>query len=160
MRNRRSIYPDTKSDKPPACNGAVGHFGVARRFAWMGPVLVLGAAWIVGFANPAYGAEVWRCAYTDTNSLSQVLAEYQPEGRDLLEKLRSGVTKRFQIIQDNAYGLIAILATSEPPKISGPSVSAITVVIEKSTGDFWRTTTIGGQPGTFNQPIHGRCFKP
>jgi hypothetical protein len=129
-------------------------------------MLTLGVALtIIGLASPTYADEVWRCAYTDTNSLAnanflQVLAQYHLEGHDLVQKMPSGVTKHFKIIQNNRYGLIAISASAGAPQNNLPSVSATTVVIEKSSGDFWLTTTIGGEPGTLNQPIHGRCFKP
>lgn len=123
--------------------------------------LILAVA-ILGSAGPAYAGEVWRCAYTDTDLLNsdQVLVQYRPQGQNLVETLASGATKHLNIVKDNKYGVIAVAATAEAPQHGRPRVNATTIVIEKLTGDFWRTTTIGGQPGTSNQPVHGSCFKP
>jgi hypothetical protein len=117
---------------------------------------------MLSLAGPACAGEIWRCAYTDTDSLNsnQVLVQYRSQGNDLLETRSSGAINHFKIVTNNNYGVIAIAATAEAPQHGTPTVNAKTIVIEKTTGDFWRTATIGGQPGTLNQPVHGRCFKP
>ena len=104
--------------------------------------------------------EVWRCAYTNAISNEPMLVQYRAVGDDLVETSPSGQTQHFKVVQNNKYGIIGILAISDAPQKDRPTVSATTVVIEKTTGDFWLTTTIGGQPGALNQPVHGSCFKP
>ena len=114
-----------------------------------------------GFPAAAHAAEVWRCAYTGSLSNSIVLVQYSAMGNDLIQSSAASAPKNFRIVQDNQFGVIGIIAiAAQMPGEQQPTVSATTVVIEKSTGDFWLTTTIGGQPGSTNLPIHGSCFKP
>jgi hypothetical protein len=79
--------------------------------------------------------EIWTCTYP---GLSQgrrpVIVRYRQEDEFLMEDKWK---ERYQILQNNQFGLIAIWSISE---IEGgnaePSIGARTLVINKSSGEF------------------------
>src|SRR5450759_2011663 len=66
----------------------------------------------------------------------------------------------YRIEENNDYGIVA---TSSISKIEQghkePTVGAVSIIINKKTGEFWWVSAIAGQPAAVNQPVQGKCIK-
>jgi hypothetical protein len=87
----------------------------------------------------AKATDAWTCSYVlPTLSKDPILRRYELSPPDLIQtKPAAPGSDHYHIVQNNDYGLIATQALSEMPSYTNkPLVSASTLVINKSTGDF------------------------
>ena len=99
--------------------------------------------------------EIWTCTYPGfSQGRCPVIVRYRQEGELLMEDKWK---ERYQILQNNQFGLIAIWSISE---IEGgnaePSIGARTLVINKSSGEFLFSGAYLG--GTATQ-ARGNCIR-
>jgi hypothetical protein len=116
---------------------------------------------LLACANPARAVErweeYWTCTYADA-SAKPVSLNFELSPPELVETASFHV--HYRILQNNDYGVVAASSISEiEPGHTQPTVGAVTVVINKGTGEFWLATTIAGQSAAAHQPVHGNCRK-
>ena len=120
------------------------------------------AAGVIACATSAHTAEKWTETWTCTHSTAvdnrPTVTRFEVSPPDLIEV---NFHQTYRIEKNNAYGLVA---TSSISKIEQdhkePTVGAVSVVINKMTGEFWWVLAIAaGQPAAVNQPAHGKCIK-
>jgi hypothetical protein len=117
--------------------------------------LFISAVALFWSATSAMAAEGWTCTYVAPIDNKPTVVSYQLSPPYLIdEKFHD----QYRILQNNDYGIVAALSISEIEQgHTKPTVGAITVVINKKTGEFWLATTIAGQAAVVNQPLHGEC---
>jgi len=102
--------------------------------------------------------ETWTCTYSTAFDNRPTVARFEVLPPDLIE---TNFRQTYRIETNNDYGLIAISAISKIEQgHKEPTVGAVSVVINKMTGEFWWVSAItAGQPAAVNQPAHGKCIK-
>lgn len=104
----------------------------------------------------AQASDVWTCTYTVEGS-EPVLARFEVLPPDVV--VEDGENKdHYRILQNNEYGLVATLSVSEW-RGGAPSVGAVSIVINKGTGEFWWDNIFAGKPLIRNGSSHGTCLK-
>jgi hypothetical protein len=116
---------------------------------------------LVAGATSAEASEAWTCSYSTVPGLptdtSPVLIRFELTPPDLID---TKTHDHYRILQNNDYGLVATLSISEIEEgHKEPTVGAVTVVINKGTGEFWWGWIIAGQAAVVNQPVHGKCLR-
>jgi hypothetical protein len=115
-----------------------------------------------GGATPGHAAETWTetwtCTHTSPIDNQPTITRFEVSPPDLIE---AKFHQTYRIEKNNDYGIVA---TSSISKIEqghkDPTVGAVSIVINKMTGEFWWVSAIAaGQPATVNQPVHGKCIK-
>jgi hypothetical protein len=107
----------------------------------------------------AHGAYIWTCTYPDLATGKPYIADFRVVGDELLED--DLFQLRFKILQDTAYGLVAVWSIAgmekDFPSKKTPTIGAITMVINKKTGELLRSFTWFDVPEKANSAIHGTC---
>jgi hypothetical protein len=125
-------------------------------------VVALLLAGIIACAISAHAAETWTetwtCTYSTAVDNRPTVTRFEVSPPDLIE---ANFHQTYRIEKNNDYGLVA---TSTISKIEQghkePTVGAVSVVINKMTGEFWWVSAITAeQPAAVNQPAHGKCIK-
>jgi hypothetical protein len=120
------------------------------------------AAGLIACATPGHAAETWTetwtCTHTSPIDNQPTITRFEVSPPDLIE---AKFHQTYRIEKNNDYGIVA---TSSISKIEqghkDPTVGAVSIVINKMTGEFWWVSAIAaGQPATVNQPVHGKCIK-
>ena len=115
---------------------------------------------LLAYATPAAAErwiERWACTYVDLVG-KPVLLSFELSPPELVETAL--FHEHYRILQNNDYGVVAASSISIiHPGDTQPTVGAVTVVINKGTGEFWLATTIAGQPAAAHEPVHGNCLK-
>jgi hypothetical protein len=120
------------------------------------------SASVIACAISAHAAETWTETWTCTHSTAvdnrPTITRFEVSPPNLIE---ANFHQSYRIEKNNEYGLVA---TSSISKIEQghkePTVGAVSVVINKMTGEFWLVSAItAGQPAAMNQPAHGKCIK-
>lgn len=128
------------------------HLGVAA-------LLLVG---IIPCATSVHAAETWTETWTCTHSSAfdnrPTITRFEVSPPNLIE---ANFHQTYRIEKNNDYGIVA---TSSISKIEQghkePTVGAVSIVINKMTGEFWWVSAIAaGQPAAVNQPAHGKCIK-
>jgi hypothetical protein len=113
------------------------------------------AAAVIASAASAGAAETWTCTYTADNQTTIKRFEVSPPNLIDVQFHLS-----YQIEKNNEYGLVATSSISEIERDQKlPTVGAASIVINKTTGEFWWVAAITGQPAAVNQPVQGKCIK-
>jgi hypothetical protein len=121
----------------------------------MRPLII--AASIIASLASAQAAEIWSCAYPSLANDRPTIKHYEVSSPDLIDVEFHQI---FHIEQNNEYGIVATSSISEIEQgQTQPTVGAVSIVINKGTGEFWWVTAIAGQPAAANQPVHGKCIK-
>jgi hypothetical protein len=77
--------------------------------------------------------------------------------QDLIE---ANSHQTYRIQKNNDYGIVATSSISEIEQgHKEPTVGAVSIVINKMTGEFWWVSAIAGQPAAVNQTGQGKCIK-
>ena len=117
---------------------------------------LLFALGLLACATSAEAAEVWTCTYTDEGSL----VRFAVSPPDLID---GNTHEHYRILQNNDYGLVATLSVSgiqEWQKAgNSPAVGAVSIVVNKGTGEFWWNNTFAGAAPIPNGSAHGQCLK-
>ena len=102
--------------------------------------------------------ETWTCTYSTAVDNRPAVTRFEVSPPDLIE---TNFHQTFRIEQNNDYGLVAISSIAKIERgHKKPTVGAVSVVINKITGEFWWVSAItAGQPPAVNQPAHGKCIK-
>ena len=120
---------------------------------------------VVGFifvgTAPA-GAEAWACTFSvlsSQKSVSRLLRLAAPH--DLID---IAYDDHYHVLQNNEVGLIATRAISRIERDERiPTITASTVVIDKTTGEFWWDSLTTGmnadEAALWNKPVQGKCKK-
>ena len=116
---------------------------------------------LLSIATSAQAAEVWTCTYTYTVRMGTPpepwLIRLEVSPPDLID---SGSQQHYRILQNNDYGLVATLGISEiQAGQKDPTIGAVSIVINKGTGEFWWNTTISGPSPEPNGSSQGKCLK-
>jgi hypothetical protein len=117
---------------------------------------------VIACAISANGAETWietwTCTYSTAVDNRPIVARFEVSPPDLIE---SNFRQTYRIEKNNDYGLIAVSTISKIEQgHERPTVGAISVVINKITGEFWWVSAIAaGHPAAVIQPAHGKCIK-
>ena len=120
------------------------------------------AAGIIACAMSAQAAEkwteTWTCTHSSASDHRPTVTRFEVSPPDLIE---TDFHQTYRIEKNNDYGLVA---TSTISKIEQghrePTVGAVSVVINKMTGEFWWVSAITSElPAAVNQPAHGKCIK-
>jgi hypothetical protein len=123
---------------------------------------VIMAATVIACTTSAHAAETWTetwtCTHTSPIDNQPTITRFEVSPPDLIE---AKFHQTYRIEKNNDYGIVA---TSSISKIEqghkDPTVGAVSIVINKMTGEFWWVSAIAaGQPATVNQPVHGKCIK-
>ena len=111
--------------------------------------LLTGCALLV--CASAEAAEVWNCTYIRGIN-EAVLVRFEVSARDLID---AGTQERYRILQNNEYNLIATISISRNQEgQQEPAIGALSLEINKTTGEFWWKNTFAGVARA-----HGRCLK-
>ena len=123
---------------------------------------LIAAVGVILCVTSGYSAEMWTetwtCTHTSAVDHEPTITRFEVSPPDLIES-RSHQTYRIE--KNNEYGIVA---TSSISKIEQghkePTVGAVSIVINKATGEIWRISAIAaGHPVAVNQPVHGKCAK-
>ena len=115
--------------------------------------LIVGLA-LLACATSAEAAEVWTCTYTDGSN--PVLVRFEVSPPDLID---ASTQEHYRILQNNGYGLVATLSISGIQEWQkDPAVGAVSIVINKGTGEFWWNNTFAGAARVPNGSAHGKCL--
>jgi hypothetical protein len=123
--------------------------------------LAISSAALCWSCSPVRAAEVWTCTYPgfsrDQRPAGPVIARYREADGFLIEE---EFQTKYRILESNQYGVIAVWSISEiEPSNERPSIGAMTIVINKATGEYLRSNTILDQPDKVNGPTHGKCLR-
>lgn len=125
-----------------------------RSFGWCKMRYLLVAITLLALSTSARAADSWTCTYTLQNDKPEFL-HFALSPPDLVETALYG---HYRILENNNYGVIAASSISEIKQGEvSPTVGAITVVINKGSGEFWMASAIAGVDAAVNQPVHGQC---
>jgi hypothetical protein len=115
---------------------------------------------VVCFATSAGATEAWTCTYTlpSGGTVSDpVLVRFEVSPPDVID---ADTEEHYPILQNNDYGLVATSSISQIESgQKSPTVGAVSIVIDKGTGEFWWDTTIAGASRVANGAAHGTCRK-
>jgi hypothetical protein len=102
--------------------------------------------------------ETWTCTYSTAVDNRPTVTRFEVSPPDLIE---TNFHQTYRIEKNNDYGLVATSSISEIKRgHKEPTVGAVSVIINKMTGEFWWVSAITtGQPPAVNQPAHGKCIK-
>jgi hypothetical protein len=120
------------------------------------------AAGLIACATPGYTAETWSetwtCTHTSPIDNQPTITRFEVSPTDLIE---AKFHQTYRIQRNNDYGIVATSSISTIEQgHKDPTVGAVSIVINKMTGEFWWVSAIAtGQPATVNQPVHGKCIK-
>jgi hypothetical protein len=133
--------------------------------------LAIAAAAFLTLATSAE-AETWTCSYThywtpyvgqQSAPKSPTFLRFELSPPDLIDTSPSPlvVGRRYRILQNNEYGLVAALSISEIEEgQKDPTVGAVTVMIKKDTGDFWLGVAfLAEKAGPSVSTVQGKCLK-
>jgi hypothetical protein len=102
-------------------------------------------------ATSAEAAEAWVCTYLAGVS-DAVIVRFEVSPPDLID---AGTQERYRILQNTENSLIAAISISQNQEgQQDPAVGALTIVINKATGEFWWNNTFAGVARA-----HGKCLK-
>ena len=112
-------------------------------------------------ATLAYAAETWTetwtCTHSSTSDNRPAIIRFEVSPPNLIE---ANFHQTYHIEKNNDYGIIATSSISEIEKgHKDPSVGAVSIIINKTTGDFLWVSAIAGQSAAVNQPVQGKCVK-
>jgi hypothetical protein len=119
-------------------------------------------AGLVACATSAHAAETWTETWTCTHSSASdnrpTITRFEVSPSDLIE---ANFHQTYRIEKNNDYGIVATSSIAEIEKgHKDPTVGAVSVVINKATGEFlWVSAIAAGQPAAVNQPAYGKCIK-
>ncbi|MGZ5028929.1 MAG: hypothetical protein ACXV9T_17245 [Methylobacter sp.] len=119
------------------------------------------AAAVIACATSAHAAETWTetwtCTHPSFDSHRPTITRFEVSPQDLIE---ANSHQTYRIQKNNDYGIVATSSISEIEQgHKEPTVGAVSIVINKMTGEFWWVSTIAGQPAAVNQPGQGKCIK-
>lgn len=120
------------------------------------------SAGVIACVTSAHAAETWTTTWTCTHSSAfdnrPTITRFEVSPPDLIE---TNFHQTYRIEKNNDYGIVATSSISEIEKgHQEPTVGAVSIVINKMTGEFWWVSAIAaGQPAAVNQPAHGKCIK-
>jgi hypothetical protein len=101
--------------------------------------------------------ETWTCTHSSTPDNRPTVTRFEVSPPNLIE---ANFHQTYRIEENNDYGIVA---TSSISKIEQghkePTVGAVSIIINKKTGEFWWVSAIAGQPAAVNQPVQGKCIK-
>ena len=101
--------------------------------------------------------ETWTCNHSSASNNRPTITRFEVSPPDLIE---ANFHQTYRIEKNNTYGIVATSSISEIEKgHKDPTVGAVSIVINKITGEFWWVTAIAGQPAAVNQPVQGKCIK-
>jgi hypothetical protein len=110
--------------------------------------LLMGLA-LLACAASADAAEVWNCTYAHGIS-EAVLVRFEISPPDLID---TGTQERYRILQNNEHSLIATISISRNQEgQQEPAIGALSLEINKATGEFWWKNTFAGVARA-----HGKC---
>jgi hypothetical protein len=112
---------------------------------------------LVAGTTGAEASEAWTCSYSLSADSEPLIIRFEMSPPDLID---TSSQDHYRILQNNDYGLVATLAVSgfqEGQK--DPAVGAVSIVINKSTGEFWWDNTFAGTARIPNGSSHGKCQK-
>jgi hypothetical protein len=106
---------------------------------------------LLACATPAEATEAWTCTYLAGVS-DAVIVRFEVSPPGLID---AGSNERYRILQNTKNSLIAAISILQNQEgQQDPAVGALSVVINKSTGEFWWNNTFAGVA-----PAHGKCLK-
>ena len=101
--------------------------------------------------------ETWTCTHSSSPDNRPIVTRFEVSPPNLIE---ANFHQTYRIEENNDYGIVA---TSSISKIEQghkePTVGAVSIIINKKTGEFWWVSAIAGQPAAVNQPVQGKCIK-
>jgi len=107
-------------------------------------------------------AEAWACTFNMLSSKEPVSRLFRlAPPYDLVDTVYDD---HYRVLQNNELGLIATRAISRIEQgEQKPTITASTVVIDKTTGEVWwdsLTTGMGAdEAASWNKPVQGKCTK-
>jgi hypothetical protein len=125
--------------------------------------LLIVAAGVIACATSAYAAETrtetWTCTHYSALGNGPTITRFEVSPPDLID---SESHQTYRIEKNNDYGIVATSSISDIEEgHKEPTVGAVSIVINKITGAFWRVSAIAaaGQPDAVNQAAHGWCLR-
>jgi hypothetical protein len=101
--------------------------------------------------------ETWTCTHSSAPDNRPTVTRFEVSPPNLIE---ANFHQTYRIEENNDYGIVA---TSSISKIEQGhkerTVGAVSIIINKKTGEFWWVSAIAGQPAAVNQPVQGKCIK-
>ena len=81
-----------------------------------------------------------------------MLVRFEVSPPDLID---AGTQERYRILQNNEHSLIAAISISRNQEgQQEPAIGALSISIDKTTGEFWWNNTFAGVARA-----HGKCLK-
>jgi hypothetical protein len=122
---------------------------------------ILAAVIFFAFATSAHAAETWTetwtCTHSSISDNRPATTHFEVSPPKLIE---ANFHQTYNIEKNNDYGIVATLSISEIEKgHKDPTVGVVSIIINKTTGEFWWVSAIAGQAAALNQPIQGKCVK-
>ena len=107
---------------------------------------------LLACATSAEATEAWTCTYL-AGVMDAVIVRFEVSPPDLID---AGTQERYRILQNTDNSLIAAISISQNQEgqQNDPAVGALSVVINKATGEFWWNNTFVGVARA-----HGKCLK-
>src|SRR5262245_31681159 len=106
---------------------------------------------LLASATSAIAGETWNCTHLAGTS-DAVIERFVLAPPDLVD---AGTQEHYPIIQNNENGLIAAISISQNQDgQQEPAVGALSIEINKLTGEFWSRNTFAGLVRA-----HGHCVK-
>jgi hypothetical protein len=106
---------------------------------------------LLACATSAKAAEAWNCTYKAGIS-GAMIARFEVSPPDLID---ASTQEHYPILQNNENSLIAAISISQNQDGQlEPSVGALSIEINKATGEFWWKNTFAGVARA-----HGTCLK-
>ena len=122
---------------------------------------IFAAVTFFAFVASAHAAETWTetwtCSHSSTSDNRPAIIRFEVSPPNLIE---TNFHQTYHIDKNNDYGIVATSSISEIEKgHKDPSVGAVSIIINKSTGEFLWISAIAGQSAAVNQPVQGKCVK-
>lgn len=109
---------------------------------------------IAAYANP-----MWSCSVSSSTIKTPFLVTFTINGSWLIQTGVADTKGRYDIIQNNLYGVVAVSSMSGIlPGDTYPTVGLDAVIIGKKTNEVWMTGAYIGAPPGANEPGHGPCI--
>lgn len=103
----------------------------------------------------ASAADVWTCTYPSFPEKRPVIARYHENSGFLID---DDSKQKYQILQNNQYGVIAVWSSAGQSD-SRVVITAATIEINKTNGDFLLENANIAESDAINRPYHGKCLK-
>jgi hypothetical protein len=124
--------------------------------------LLILAVGVIVISATAARAEAWACTFILLSSKEPVSRLFRlAPPYDLVD---TTYDDHYRVLQSNELALIATRTISRIEKgEQKPTITASTVVIDKSTGEFWWDSLTTGlsadEAALWNKPVQGKCVK-